>query len=726
MKEINIYGVLNNATPDGVIAKAEQIKDSTQGKKQSDINADYKKRIETLEAGGGTGSGGTTDYNDLTNKPQINGHELSGNQSSEDLGLQQAGDYALKSEIPDTGNFATKEELNNITPTIGENGNWFINGEDTGKPANGKDGADGVSLGEIALVQETGTEIGSENKVMSQKAVSEKLTELSDQAAKLEKESVKKNSESEQSVSTPSSFKICDREGRVLLKVDEKGSSSTAYLVYKEGTLVGTIDSEFFQKIITQENGNIYQEGDSLKICDREGKVFCIISSNGIRAINFLDKEGNSTFLPEAPSDSKTYGRNNKEWIPIENTGEVVKVLGLEGYELFSLCDSLGQSGRWQKKFSEITGCTFDQEKNIKAGSPLSVGGTKSYGQGFDSMMWRARNLILSHYIKDEGEKAIIILENINDASMTTEWDSSSKLLIPTQPIEGYSFDDFNTDMLNKIPSEKRILNACLSLAKSNVGKNLAITKLPEKEGDITLKVGWAGPGYKDYNIHVIPQDSDEETRKFILDKILEYDYTGVIDVLSENGESIDFSNSTSYEPQYRPTVIFTDTTGTGMNVSITDTDDAKTSVVKYFIGDNIETDWSNIGKWIDGNETTFSMGWKSTIEQLLLAYPKAHIFVSMFPLHAVTAEDFRLPNGYFDTDRYNKESRMNTMRHHQEVLKGIANFYSLPFINVFESCGIGITNMLTYYQQKANVHPMDSGYDRFGETVAGLVKSFF
>ena len=174
MTEINIYGVLNNATPDGVIAKAEQIKDSTQGKKQSDINADYKNRIENLESS----SGGTTDYTDLANKPQINGHELSGNKSASDLGLQAAGDYALKSEIPDTSNLATKEELNNITPTIGENGNWFINGEDTGKPANGKDGADGVSLGEIALVQETGTESGSENKVMSQKAVSEKLTEL--------------------------------------------------------------------------------------------------------------------------------------------------------------------------------------------------------------------------------------------------------------------------------------------------------------------------------------------------------------------------------------------------------------------------------------------------------------------------------------------------------------------------------------------------------------------
>ena len=65
-----------------------------------------------------------------------------------------------------------------VAPTIGENGNWYINGEDTGKPAKGKDGADGVSLGEIALVQETGTGSGSENKVMSQAAVTKELTEL--------------------------------------------------------------------------------------------------------------------------------------------------------------------------------------------------------------------------------------------------------------------------------------------------------------------------------------------------------------------------------------------------------------------------------------------------------------------------------------------------------------------------------------------------------------------
>jgi hypothetical protein len=40
------------------------------------------------------GSGGTSDYTDLTNKPSINGHTLSGNQTGADLGL------ASNSDIP--------------------------------------------------------------------------------------------------------------------------------------------------------------------------------------------------------------------------------------------------------------------------------------------------------------------------------------------------------------------------------------------------------------------------------------------------------------------------------------------------------------------------------------------------------------------------------------------------------------------------------------------------
>jgi len=39
------------------------------------------------------GGGGTTDYDNLTNKPAINGVTLRGNQSLERLGIQPAGNY---------------------------------------------------------------------------------------------------------------------------------------------------------------------------------------------------------------------------------------------------------------------------------------------------------------------------------------------------------------------------------------------------------------------------------------------------------------------------------------------------------------------------------------------------------------------------------------------------------------------------------------------------------
>lgn len=63
-----------------------------------------------ISSSGGSGEVGTTNFNDLINKPQINGVELSGNKTLDNLGIQAKGDYALKSDI---SNLATKSELNN-------------------------------------------------------------------------------------------------------------------------------------------------------------------------------------------------------------------------------------------------------------------------------------------------------------------------------------------------------------------------------------------------------------------------------------------------------------------------------------------------------------------------------------------------------------------------------------------------------------------------------------
>jgi hypothetical protein len=85
-----------------------------------------KKSVEILD--GSSGSGGTSDYNNLTNKPTINGVELKDNKTLEELGYVPYDDSAIKSElnnkanksdIPDVSSFITKSvnDLENYLKT---------------------------------------------------------------------------------------------------------------------------------------------------------------------------------------------------------------------------------------------------------------------------------------------------------------------------------------------------------------------------------------------------------------------------------------------------------------------------------------------------------------------------------------------------------------------------------------------------------------------------------
>lgn len=84
----------------------------------------------------GGGGGGTTNYNNLTNKPQINGVELSGNKTSDDLGISAEttrvdhGTADTTVELP-PNQYHTWGEVASLTLTLGSgtdgraNGYWF-------------------------------------------------------------------------------------------------------------------------------------------------------------------------------------------------------------------------------------------------------------------------------------------------------------------------------------------------------------------------------------------------------------------------------------------------------------------------------------------------------------------------------------------------------------------------------------------------------------------------
>lgn len=143
--------------------------------KQTDVK--FSELEEKIGEGVGGALGGYKTVNSIDNLPSIGEENLGYIVGTKLYIYVGTGGDTLDGKYKDVGEFRGPE---GATPEIGENGNWFINGKDTGKPSKG---ADGVSLGEIALVQETGTGIGSENKVMSQKAVSTELLKLKEEAA---------------------------------------------------------------------------------------------------------------------------------------------------------------------------------------------------------------------------------------------------------------------------------------------------------------------------------------------------------------------------------------------------------------------------------------------------------------------------------------------------------------------------------------------------------------
>lgn len=100
------------------------------------------------------------DYAHLSNRPSINGVELNGDKSLEDLNIKQT--YTAD-DIPFADGETFQQKFNNgelkgqdgasgadgITPHIGDNGNWFIGETDTNKSSqgtNGVNGNDGVGV----------------------------------------------------------------------------------------------------------------------------------------------------------------------------------------------------------------------------------------------------------------------------------------------------------------------------------------------------------------------------------------------------------------------------------------------------------------------------------------------------------------------------------------------------------------------------------------------------
>ena len=109
-----IYEIKPKNRPEDYIYTPEEVK--TWEKLQDEIgdlaNLETEAKDNLVAAVNEAAKSGENDYKKLTNLPQINGVELSGNKTGEELGLvPDLSGFATKDEIPDLSGYATKDEI---------------------------------------------------------------------------------------------------------------------------------------------------------------------------------------------------------------------------------------------------------------------------------------------------------------------------------------------------------------------------------------------------------------------------------------------------------------------------------------------------------------------------------------------------------------------------------------------------------------------------------------
>ena len=398
-----------------------------------------------------------------------------------------------------------------------------------------------------------------------------------------------------------------------------------------------------------------------------------------------------------------------------ESVDNIKKQNDYSDLELYSIGDSLFASGVWQNEVAKRLGIKFDQNKNADPSFPLSIGGTSSDMSRIGTTYFRTLNLIKKGYIQDKGEKSVIILENVNDGIFDFD------VAAPSFKMDkSYSVNELSTSNLNDIPKNERSLNAVVGLKKISNGKKLIINTLPTKEGDVRIRTGWAGPGESDYNIHVIPQGNDELTKQYVIDRIVEYSYKGIFDTAGSDGNSVYFTNGNN---DYETTLNFTDTGGTGMSCSIETVSDAPWEIYYWYIGSDIEdVNWGNVKKWII---PSVSSAWKSSIEELLRNFPKAHIFIVNFPAISKTANDYyNAEKGIYDESRWYTDTQDKKNKALKQF-KNISGLYNIPLIDIWGDMNMSASNWNEFFPSSANIHPLKSGYERIGCLLASMIKKY-
>lgn len=409
----------------------------------------------------------------------------------------------------------------------------------------------------------------------------------------------------------------------------------------------------------------------------------------------------------------------------------------LIGKTLWTIGDSLFEN-TWQEKFVELTGCTFYPNLNTGREFPLSVGGTTSMPEADDGT--QARCLNLKKY-KNTYPIDYIFIENVNDNTFLPDRQGGSDIFVgtindapimrsqkivltPPTPVttnaEARAWITNNwTTIISDIPiaQKKRgtILSIPITPASGTVnGSKIAFNGTISNAGTLTMNIAGI-----DETISVSVEATVGMTIQQVIDNFLRYSYgVGVVDIDNGDGSMTIFSNISS-------TVRITsfDGASTGLSATITDT----VGVSNYgfmFIKGYTAQEFDDIDNWDSSYGVTLYGLYKGILEYLMTEFPTAKIYW-VFPYSvnpgSFSSNQYKNADGTWSQDKFKQAYGYYNRPKLYAIQKEVCEFYDVPYLDIFNKCGISINNIEEYFYQN-NVHPKQSGYDRWAVVMANMI----
>ena len=152
-----------------------------------------------------------------------------------------------------------------------------------------------------------------------------------------------------------------------------------------------------------------------------------------------------------------------------------------------------------------------------------------------------------------------------------------------------------------------------------------------------------------------------------------------------------------------------------GSGITMTSTEgEVESSVYRYYQRKDL-VDWNNVSAW-GVVSSWFAGGLKGAVEYLLENIPTVKIVIISLPYYPIEKNEFLTELGQ-DQEAFLNSSTYTSNRKRVTLMKNIAEYYNLPFVDFEKDAYISLSNYFNYFPER-DVHPYKIGYERLADCI--------